>query len=117
MHWRFYFCDNLFDCTISCRLSHTVRFVIKTVESEGLNYSILYVLRFLTEIDDNWASGTGRRESELMLAAFESLVCFLFSCEFSFHSCVQNQKLIIYLMVFFFFGLGESYMYRENDKC
>lgn len=28
-HWRFYFCDNLFDCTISCRLSYTVWFVIE----------------------------------------------------------------------------------------
>lgn len=35
-----------------------------------------------------------------MLAAFE--VTSLFSCfEFSFHTCVQNQKLIIYLMFFF----------------
>lgn len=70
-------------------------------------------------IDNNWASSTGRRESELMRAAFESLVCFPVSLDFT---CVQNQRLIIYLTfcfgVFFvlFFGFGESYMYRENDK-
>lgn len=46
------------------------------MEIEELNYSILYVLRFVTAVDDNWASETGRQENNLMLAAFESLVCF-----------------------------------------
>lgn len=71
MHWRFYFIDNLFaDCP-----TNMVQFVMMKMimESEGLNYSILYmfVLRFLTD-----ASETGRKRGDLMLAAFESLLGF-----------------------------------------
>lgn len=71
-------------------------------------------MRFLTEIDDNGASITGRRQQTDSSCFFESLVCFHVSLVFTF--VYKNQKLIIYLMVFFF-GLGERYMYRENDKC
>lgn len=63
---------------------------------------------------------TGRLKLEDKRATYCQLLLIhqsVFMFEFSFHSCVQNQKLIIYLMFFFFFGLGERYLYRENDKC
>lgn len=55
-------------------------------------------MRFLTEIDDNGASITGRRQQTDSSCFFESLVCFHVSLVFTL--VYKNQKLIIYLMVF-----------------
>lgn len=63
---------------------------------------------FLLKIDDSLDWKTGRYQSNLskLLLIHSSVLMF----EFSFHSHVQNQKLIIYLMFFFPLILGKLYV-------
>lgn len=57
--------------------------------------------------------------SNTTLAALVTRLFLFFMFEFSFHSCVQNQKVNNIFNVFFLLllVLGKGYMYREEDKC